>query len=34
MLESISHGISKWKRNLAARDGKTDFDKVSPLPLI
>ena len=28
MLETISHGIKKWKRNWAAREGKTDFEKV------
>lgn len=28
MFASISHGIDKWKRNWAAREGKTDFEKV------
>lgn len=28
MFSSISHGIDKIKRNWAAKEGKTDFEKV------
>ena len=28
MLGSISSGVGKWKRNWAAREGKTEFEQV------
>jgi len=28
MIQSIASGINKWKRNWAAREGKTDFEQV------